>query len=285
MDKICCRFLGSIILVFFLTSCEKNEIDYSQRTKFFENNYLPVQTDTQITCLTYNIQCGFPIDKDPWTIDDISTQSHLDELVEVIQSINPDIVCLQEVPLNRYNSEVKDVVRYLATQLQMNVSYGTHGYNDPTGIWPVEGQWGVATLTKYEIQEADIVEIEYQDVWSRRSILVTKLVLNGEPLFVYNLHYMWGTPGTLSNTLSLLGEHAANKQIMMGDFNAINTDMPEFPAAGYHETFTIGGSSITSIDMIYINPSMFDVINTGLIVGSDTVSDHPAIFGTLDPIN
>lgn len=59
---------------------------------------------------------------------------------------------MQEVPLNRYNSEVKDVVRYLANQLQMNVAYGTHGYNDPTGIWSVEGQWGVATFTKNEIK-------------------------------------------------------------------------------------------------------------------------------------
>lgn len=273
------------LTLFLFTSCKEQqiEIDYTQRMKYVENNYLPVQTDTQITCLTYNIQCGFPIDKDPWTIVDISTQSHLDELVDVIQSIDPDIVCLQEVPLNRYNSEVKDVVGYLATQLQMNISYGTHGYNDPTGIWPVHGQWGVATLTKYEIVEADIVEVEYLDVWRRRSILVTELILNGEPIFVYNLHYMWGTPNNLSNTLYLLSQHGTEKQIMMGDFNDEGMNMPEFPAAGYQETYTLSGASMTSIDMIYINPLMFNVWNAEFIIGSDTVSDHHAVYSILKP--
>lgn len=101
--------------------------------------------------------------------------------------------------------------------------------------------------------------------------------------YLFIIYIICGPTNTLSNTLGLLSKHNSSKQIIMGDFNAISTDMPEFPAAGYQETFTLTGSSITSIDMLYVNPSMLDVINTGMILGSDTVSDHPAIYSIIQP--
>jgi endonuclease/exonuclease/phosphatase family metal-dependent hydrolase len=276
--------VGCMIVGFVLYACQPASIDYNQRMCNWENNYIPVTTDTAITCMTFNIQCGFPVDLDPWTPTDIGTQNQLDRLADVIQSVNPEIVCLQEVPFNRYNSEVKVAVKYLADRLDMNFAYGTHGYNDPTGIWPVEGQWGTALLTKYHIVHADNFEIEYVDVWQRRSMLVTELLLNGEPIYVYNLHYIAGPAGGLDHTLQILNNHAGNKQIMMGDFNAIASDMPEFPVAGYNETFTLLGLPVTTIDMIYLDTTRFNVIQSDFITGSDTISDHLAIYSIVQPL-
>lgn len=273
--------VGCTVLFFFLLCSCSQPKDYHQRTQFYQNGYTSLTQDTLITCVTYNIQCGFPTYLSPWSKDDRSTQQQLDHVVSVLASLNPDVICLQEVPLNRYNSDIKNVIQYLSGHLQMNFAFGAHGYNDPTGVWPVEGEWGNAILTKYEILDIKNVEIEYIDVWQRRSILMTELLLNNQSLYIYSLHFMWGTPNGVQNTLDVLDDHFPEKQIIMGDFNSVVSDLPELQNAGYQEAFTLFGSNETSIDMIYVNPNNFQVNDVGFISGSDTVSDHSAVYSVL----
>ena len=77
--------------------------------------------DTNVTVMTFNIQLGFKNGKDCWNKNTLrATEAELNEVVGIIQRTNSSIVMLQEVPLNRENTEIKNAVKYIAHKLNYN---------------------------------------------------------------------------------------------------------------------------------------------------------------------
>ena len=99
-----------ILLALLLISCEKEPYDYeTYRTSYFKNIAISNYNDSTIICVTYNIQLGFNAFSDPWDQSLIgATEEKLKNITNVLKQIDPDIIALQEVPRNRYNTEIKD---------------------------------------------------------------------------------------------------------------------------------------------------------------------------------
>src|SRR5512138_1224282 len=185
-------------------SCNKDPFDYEHdRTSYFTNLHEQPFNDSVIVCVTFNIHLGFRFMEDPWDKDDTGADMRqIQHIADILKQINPDVIALQEVPRNRYNAVVKDFVEQLAGTMNMNYAFGSHGYNDPYGIYPVYGEWGTAVLTKYKIGNIQNVEVEYLDKWQKRSLLDATLEMNGSTAFhVMSAHYLpsdQGAPNTAS---------------------------------------------------------------------------------------
>ncbi|MBN4081489.1 endonuclease/exonuclease/phosphatase family protein [bacterium AH-315-C07] len=273
MSKISAILLGLVIL----TACEKDKSFYEGRTSFFDNIRYGEEAGNIITCVTYNIQLGFRAGDDPWNKTHIGgTRQHISDLKQIILKVNPDIVCLQEVPRNRYNTKIKDFIQELAKELNMNFAYGAHGYNDPYGIEPVEGEWGNAILSKFEILNMENKEIEYKSIWERRSILMANLKLNNNlNIFTYSLHHL-PSDEAIPNSIDYFSEKSNSTQIIMGDFNM--TQIPELESIGYIDILNVDTTVSFSIDRIFTSKDEFEVMETGEIENSSEVSDHPANY-------
>lgn len=285
-----------LLLLFslFIQNCSPSETEpnYEERTLYFKNAYPNTDTtlDTLITCVSYNIQCGFPSDMSPWTQSDVgATREHIKALAAHIRKLHPDIVCLQEVARNRSNTEVKLLLEALAEELQMNYVFGAHGYNDALGVIPVVGEWGNAILSRFSIENAENVEIERISVWERRSI-VTAIVNNGGTRFaISSLHFI-----PTDSSAKRGAEYFARRnspfhqlpRIIGGDCNM--GEVPEFESLGVTDALRVAEprEDDTSIDKIFCSTGSFTVLKagehtTGLGDPADRLSDHRATYALL----
>ncbi len=272
-------FLFLFILLIF--SCKRERADYAHhRTSYFKNLQEENFSDTILVCATFNIQLGFPATKDPWNSEVTGADDlQIERIAAMIRQADADIVALQEVPRNRYNAEIKDFIEQLAARLNMNFAFGAHGYNDPIGIYPVQGEWGNAILSKYTIAGIENIEVSIVDQWQKRSILSARLKVNDS--FILNaisLHY--------DNGLGEMNEAIANTRIylrllkepvlLMGDSNyqwEVEQYYTEFEGEGLADA---DSTSLTGIDRILFTERSFQCqeVNSWY----DTVfytSDHP----------
>jgi endonuclease/exonuclease/phosphatase family metal-dependent hydrolase len=260
-----------------LFSCKKDEVDYEFRSSYFRNINTIAVYDTALTVMTWNIQCGFPAHLDPWNKADIGGSSaHIDSLAALIRMSGADVVALQEVPLDRTNTVVQKLLDSLAHRLGMNYAFAAHGYNDAyeTG-YPVRGQWGVAILSRYIIEEIDSREVSYLDVWTRRSTLRAKIRLNADKaLNVYSLHHKpMQDYSDLKKTADFVHESSI-PVIVCGDFNS----GPQEPAA-YLGLSTSLPDTLLGIDLIF-NSAEF-TFQQAQGDNNSRLSDHPPIWERL----
>jgi endonuclease/exonuclease/phosphatase family metal-dependent hydrolase len=283
MNFICLITTASIIV----SGCKKEPHDYeNHRTSYYTNIRNDEYLDTIFTCLTYNIQLGFKAHHDPWNADQVGgTNENLTSLVEVIKKIDPSIIALQEVPRNRHNTEIKVYIEELARRLNMNYAFGSHGFNDPTGIYPVHGEWGNGILSKYQILNIENIEISYLDKWRKRSLLSAELKVNGNKnIHVITIHYgltLDEYNSGLENTKAYI-DFLQGPVILAGDFNPqfgvreLRDEMEKIEMADADSGFLHGG------DRIYYSGTHFTFESLGHYY--DTVNwttDHPANYCTL----
>lgn len=268
------------ILLLLSSSCSKDEIDYeNSRTSYYVNTGAAYLTDSTLTCVTFNIQLGFSIFRDPWNKDSIGADSNqVKAICAVLRLKNPDIIALQEVPLNRYNASIKRFLEAIAAEMKMNYAFGSHGYNDPYGIYPVYGEWGTAILTRFKITKIQNVQVEYVSQWEKRSLLDATLeVKPNETIHAISLHYLPSDQG-IPNTVSYL-QTLVTPVILMGDFNYLG-EIPSFKAMGILDvdsTYTKMG-----IDRVFYSKDDFTPVECGMVTDSLWwVSDHAANYGVL----
>lgn len=281
------RTILIIWIILILHSCSKEPYDYeNDRSTYYKNIITNYKSDSSLTCLTYNIQLGFKSFQDPWNADEVGgTKEQLDNLASIIDSINPMLIALQEVPRNRYNTVIKDYIESLSEKLDMNYAFGSHGYNDPEGIYPVHGEWGNAILSKYEILEINNIEVSYIDKWRKRSILDVRLKINDTlSIHVISLHYGLSSSEYnegIENTIKHI-KTISEPIVLMGDFNPqfglppLWDELSELGLIDTDSTFLHGGDRIfyseTDFNLDYID-MLYDTINW--------TSDHPANFSKL----
>jgi len=281
-------FSCTILLALILAACKKNNssTDYSRRTTYFKNISSANFNDSIITCATFNIQLGFG-DADPWNASQIGgTRAHIQKLKEYLNVVKPDIICLQEVPRNRYNTEVKNFIDTLAKVLNMNYAFGSNSYNDPTGIVPMQGEWGNSILSKYPITAINNFENEYESIWERRSILTADITINNKSVRVHSLHFL-PTVNAEANALSYFNSKANVTQLILGDFNLTRLNVLE--ANNYTDVFKTAPSSsilFSSIDRILYTNNKFTTLQMGYISDSIftphyVISDHLANYAVV----
>jgi endonuclease/exonuclease/phosphatase family metal-dependent hydrolase len=269
----------SLVLLLLLSGCNKyTEPDYNQRTSYYKNVATGYTSNSLLTCVTYNIQLGFMATQDPWDANQTGADmNQIKRIADILRSTNADIIALQEVPRNRYNAVVKGFVETLAAELGMNYAFGAHGYNDPYGIYPVNGEWGNAILSTFEIEAITNHQVEYVNQWERRSLLHATLKINDSTTInAISLHHLPsadGLPNTASYVQSLQGE-----VILMGDFNYLG-EITEFKNIGFSDvdsTYALHG-----IDRLFVNKAFFSVSEIGTIPDTLLVSDHWANYARL----
>jgi endonuclease/exonuclease/phosphatase family metal-dependent hydrolase len=235
--------------------------------------------DSSLTVVTYNIQLGFPDHLDPWNKNQTGgTPDQVHALAEVLREVNPGIIALQEVPVNRANTQIKRLLEALADSLDMNLAYGSHGKNEPYDVWPVRGIWGNAILSKFPILAIENREVYYDDKWKRRSVLRATLQLR-EDLIVdaYSLHHSGTDAHEVENTRAFVAG-SPYPVLVGGDFNRAYGHPGLDALSGLQDVFK---NDVPGIDRIYT--SLNDTVyRTGFITGRYyAASDHLACYAVL----
>lgn len=215
------RYSLWLVLLLF-ACCKKEKVRYAERKSYFHNlDSTTVYTDT-LSVMTYNIQNGFENGVDPWDLQNTgATSVYLDRMTAFLSGTGADIIALQEVPLDRSNTLIKNILDSLGSRLRMNYAFGGHGFNDAYGAsTPIKSQWGVAILSKYPIVEMESREVSYENVWERRSTLRARIRLVASLFIeVYCLHHKpMPDQSDLKRSVYFIGESNLPK-IVCGDFN------------------------------------------------------------------
>lgn len=277
------RVISFLFILLILTvSCQKEEPDYdNSKTSYFSNISNGYYNDTSITCVTFNIHLGFRGDKDPWDKNARGAdQQQVKDISRLLMKVDPDIVALQEVPLNRYNTEIKDFLEALAREMKMNYAFASHGYNDPYEIYPVYGEWGTAILSKYRIVSITNHEVEYVSKWEKRSLLDACLQISpSTKIHAVSLHWLPSEQG-IPNTTGYLKE--INRPfIVMGDFNYTG-EIADFCQIGLKDVDSV--YAMNWIDRIFYSSERFSCKEwNGIADTAWWISDHPANYCVLKP--
>jgi endonuclease/exonuclease/phosphatase family metal-dependent hydrolase len=160
----------------------------------------PIQSsdpENTLRILTYNVQQGY-------------SQAGLRNFngqLELIRSVDPDIIGLQESDTNRIAGGNADLVRHFADQLDMYSFYGPK---------TVPGTFGIALLSKYPIQKARTFYMHSED---EQTATISAQIQAGEQtikIFVTHL----GNGGPIIQQEAILEEvNGLDNVIAMGDFN------------------------------------------------------------------
>jgi endonuclease/exonuclease/phosphatase family metal-dependent hydrolase len=231
--------ISSVLFLINFSACKKDTFDYADyetRVEYFENiREVEFLNTNELTIATWNIALSFAQADggNPWSKNSIGGKpEHLDSIAQLLLSIDPDVILLQEVPLDRENTIVKKVLDEIALKMNYNYAFGGHGFNSD-GTYPTRAQWGNAILSKFNIEKIENKEVyNLNDIWTRRSVLKATLkIKNGEYINAYSLHYNAGIPSIDSFLTQVFKTRDFYEEeqlpiILGGDFN-ISSDFTD----------------------------------------------------------
>lgn len=204
-----------------------------------------------------------------------------DGIIAAIQSVDPDVVGLQEVSNGQAG--------LIAKALNMNYVYSSHnpsGY----GSW-----WGNAVLSKFKILDAKKIAIGGSAGINRSMISAIGLV-NDKPIIFASIHTDHRLSGdrSIKKILNYL-DSASEPAVLIGDFNMspgslkANTLLTgtgiidSAGSPGFGEMGTWGTPSGPRIDYIFVQSQYFKVLDAALVsAGHQHASDHIAYYTTLE---
>lgn len=163
------------------------------------------RTATKLRVMTYNIHVGVGMDK----------KLDLQRIADVINTEHPDLVGLQEVDRGVKRTEGKDEIAELAKLTSMNYAFA-HNL-DYQG-----GQYGVAILSRFAIENTEHRKYENRREAERRGMLRVEVRIAGRELNFVTTHldYQYAD-GRLFETEQMLKflEGVEGPLIVVGDFN------------------------------------------------------------------
>lgn len=224
--------------------------------------------------LTYNIHHGVGNDN----------ILNLPRIAEVINSLNPDIVALQEVDNNVPRSGNVDQAAKLAEWTGMNVTFGKA--IDLTG-----GEYGMALLSRYAIAYSEVNLLPIIDGDEQRIVLTAKIEPeNGLPEFTFSgTHLEWIPKSIQAAQVNMIIEHygTASPYIMAGDLNATPETVTIKIFTSKWTDATAGLTDWTheedgKIDYImYGNKNQWRKVSSQ-VIKEDVASDHRPVLTVLE---
>ncbi len=249
--------------------------------------------------MTYNIQIGATTNNPGWDVK----KFNLDAVAEVIRQQDPDIVALQEVDRLRSRSGKVDQVVYLAENLGMYWAYSPSYFDVETKEG--RGMYGNAILSKYPIvsnyahtlwRRGHLNPGEYDWVIEKRSILETKIDVNGRLINVFSTHLSTTADQREIQTAEIrtLLSQVRGPKILMGDFNAIPQDsemkyllsryvdvLENSPIKGSQRaTWPNGSKSTEAIDYILVSKD-WELKEAKVVIEETGASDHNPIVAII----
>jgi endonuclease/exonuclease/phosphatase family metal-dependent hydrolase len=156
-------FVIIFALSFYHSQNKKPYIWHQHDDVFLENEQM-------IAVSTYNIQFGKGQDK----------LVNLERTIKTLQSLDANIISLQEVERNSLRSNFSDQVKIIANELDMNV------YFSPSLTYPGL-YYGNAVLTRFPIKEAKTIHFNHK-LENRAALIVEVQVSDDQSIHVINTH-------------------------------------------------------------------------------------------------
>jgi endonuclease/exonuclease/phosphatase family metal-dependent hydrolase len=195
----------------------------------------PVVNDDSLRVMTFNIHHGSGNDDctDPEVpegeIPEAECALDLERIAEVIRAEDPDIVALQEVDRFWARSGGVDQPAELGAMLEMNVCYGANLSHEPDEHADQPHEYGVLTLSKYEITGCDNTFLPIEEGEEQRGLLDAQIEVDGMgTITVLNSHFDHKKPENRLMQAEAVAEYVDGVEgpvILMGDLNAEPTDM------------------------------------------------------------
>ena len=219
----------------------------------------PSEAKTSLIIMTYNIRQG---------VND-SGDKNYDGQLELIRSVNPDILALQECDPTRISGGNSDVVRYFADKLNM------YSYRGPKSV---VNTYGTAILSKYPISNvsAFFMYSTHQQIGATQ----VQITVESQTFNVFSHHPSSDTPeGKIYQIQEMLSRvDGLNTVIFMGDFNFraytaqynLTVEVLEDSWAQHRDT-----AAEDRIDHIFLSTGI-TVLDTNYIERGH--SDHPAYW-------
>jgi len=205
-------FLGilSIFLLFFLyrfftvytvRSGECRPKPFNAATR------IDVYPDRPIVVMTYNIEGH----------DELIRSDHIQQIADVINTVHPDIVALQEVHRKTWQSRFRDQLAELEAATHL------HGFFAPSYVqWG--GGFGNAILTRGDIVAAELHPLP--SVGEPRAVIESAIRINDATINFYVTHLTtWGSLNSKNRgeQLACLAQHVRTSRypfVLCGDLNA-----------------------------------------------------------------
>ncbi|MCK4876056.1 MAG: endonuclease/exonuclease/phosphatase family protein, partial [Candidatus Heimdallarchaeota archaeon] len=227
----------------------------------------PDERKTSLIVMTYNIRLGV----------NLTGEKNYDGQLELIRSVDPDILCLQESDTARIGGGNSDVVRYFADKLNM------YSYR---GAKTVTNTYGTAILSKYPI--SNVTAFFMYSTHQQISTTQAQIEFNSTLTFnVFSNHpAARGQEGKIYQIQQMLSQVTGLDNVLFaGDFNFNKTvDQYIMTTAILNDSWVIkhgsfvdiyGYNTITKIDHIFLSPGM-TVLDAVYIEKGQ--SDHPAYW-------
>lgn len=277
------------------------------------------QADTEangITFATYNIKHAQGNDEcEEATVEEgdvAQTQCAVDlqRTADAIESLDADVVAVQEVDRFWGRSGTVDQEAELGELLDMETCYGANLVRAPGETSEVDHEYGTLILSSFPITSCENTFLPTPEDWEQRGLLEARIDVDGTEIAVLNTHLQAGREGEEDEAIRQRTEQAdaiADRVaeidvpvVLLGDFNAEPGD-PELemllsPDAGLQDTWEVGGdgsdgftSSADPVDEpevridLILASSEWTVEETSVIVDEDTriASDHYPVVTTL----
>jgi endonuclease/exonuclease/phosphatase family metal-dependent hydrolase len=233
------------------------------------NPTAPSGNPISVRILTYNIAQG---------MNDVDVKNY-DGQIELIRSIDADIIGLQETSKIAGNS---DVIRYFANKLNLFSYFGPKG---------VTGTTGVALLSKYPIENPVTLYHYMENVDRKQTATIEAEVTVGSRTFtVYNTHTYGRTEAKIILQNDILDRASGKSNVVfMGDFNfRPSTEPYNITIAALDDSWWLkwptgvnsqGANNSDQIDHIFVSPG---TIVSDAQYSTDPQSDHPAYWADIE---
>ena len=215
--------------------------------------------------MTYNIQQGYSE----------SGTKNMDEQIEVIKAVKPDILGLQESDSARIANGNTDLVRYFAKRLNMYAYYGPN---------TVVGTFGIALLSKYPIENPKTFYMYSEG--EQTAAIQAQITKSNKTFNVFVTHL--GNGGPFIQQEEVLGVvDNLSDVILMGDFNfEPNTPQYQNTCKLLDDAWLLGTNGETDtninpknrIDHIFVTPGT-EILDSQFILSP--ASDHPALWAEI----
>lgn len=219
-----------------------------------------------VRVLTYNIQQGY----------DTSGNRNYQGQLELIRSLDADIIGLQESDTARFSGGNADLVRTISDGLQMYSYFGPR---------TVTGTFGIALLSRYPIENPRTFYM--YSAGEQTAAIEAQITINGRQFHVLVTHL--GNGGPLIQQQQVLAALAGKQDVIaMGDFNfEMATEQYALTTQTYASAWMTAGLPLPAgldqddlIDHIFVSDwqslRMAEYFNS-------PASDHPALLVEIVP--
>jgi endonuclease/exonuclease/phosphatase family metal-dependent hydrolase len=209
--------------------------------------------------------------------------SSLQEVISLLQKLEPDIVALQEVDRETERSGFIDQAAEIAAALEMEYAYAATRFEGT-------GDYGIALLSSLPFSDTSRIELPDNFSWEPRVALKGTICGAAGPVSLFNLHadvWPWSSSSQIQYLSALVEDASSKRAIVLGDFNATieQGGIAAFHTGAWFDVMTnladaptfMGMPFPRRIDHIFTTPTLAAAVREAGVYRS-AVSDHFPIW-------